>query len=176
MWGPTKTTADGSDVNLEPIAQNAALDAIDTLCNTGGGTPVLEITTAADTGFAASPKLCTLNLNATNVFGTASAGSMSITGTPSGNAAAAGTAGLFRILNKAGAEVLRGTVGAGSGDINFSNNVFGVGTTVTLSTFSLSLPATASGSAGVLVFAGGLAFTSGETIEVSSGSYLFPAT
>lgn len=168
--GQCNTTNDNTDITLDVSARNAALDAIDNLINTtGGGTANLLIGTA---GFVST--LVTIPLS-NPAFATASSGSMAITGTPSANATVAGTAAVFRITDRAGTEVLNGTVGTSATDIVFSNNVFGVGSTITVSTFSLSLPATSAASSAVLVFAGGLAFTAGETIEVSSCSYSQPA-
>jgi hypothetical protein len=167
--GFTKTSDDGSDITIDVTAQNAALNAIRTLIGAAGD---IQFTTAGDTTFAAV--LATINLG-NPAFAAASSGSMAITGTPSGTAGSAGTCTLFRIRDTSDVEVLRGSVGTSATDIVFANNVFGVGSTITISTFSLSLPATSAASSAVLVFAGGLAFTAGETIEISSCSYSQPA-
>jgi hypothetical protein len=169
LSGTTATTDDGGDITLDVSARNAALDAIDALIGTGGD---LQITTAGDTNFV-SP-LITLSLG-NPAFGAASSGSMTITGSPSGNATAAGTAALFRIRNTADAEVFRGTVGTSGSDINFNNTTFGVGSTITITGFQYQMAATSAGSSAVLVFAGGLAFTAGETVEVSSFTFTQPA-
>jgi hypothetical protein len=168
VWtGEVKTTAGGEDITLETATINAALDAIDTLIGASGD---LELTTAGDTTFATP--LASIPLG-NPAFAAASGGSMAITGTPSAAATGAGTATLFRILDSSAGEVLRGSVGTSGTDIVFSNNVFGIGSTITISTFVLSLPAS-TGSAGPLVFAGGVVFTSGEQVEISSGSYTQP--
>lgn len=174
ITGAVKTADDGTDITLDVSAQNAALTAINTLIGTGGGTAVIEITTAADTTFAASPKLATLNLNGTNAFNTPSAGSMAINGSPTATSAAAGTAGLFRILNKAGAQVLQGTVGTSGADMNFVNNIFGVGSTITITGFTMSFPSGGTASSAVMVF-GNLSFTSGETVELTTASFAVSA-
>ncbi len=168
--GAVKTADDGADITLDVSAQNAALTAINTLIGTGGGTSVIEITTAADTTFAASPKLATLPLNGTNAFNAPSAGSMTINGSPTVSAAAAGTAGLFRILNKAGAQVLQGTVSTSGADMNFTNATFGVGSTITVTGFTMSFPSGGAASSAVMVFAN-LAFTAGETVELTTASF-----
>jgi hypothetical protein len=170
MTGEVKATADGSDLILSTAAQNAALTAITTLI---GATGTLQLTTAGDTGFA-SP-LATINLG-NPAFAAASAGSATITGSPTGSASVAGTAALFRIRNTASAEVLRGSVGTSSADMIFNNTTFGIGTAITLTGFNLTLPATSAASIGVMVFSGGVAFTSGETVELSSGSFSMPAS
>jgi hypothetical protein len=168
--GNVATTADGSDLTLEVAAQNAALNAITTLI---GATGSIQLTTAGDTSFATP--LATISLG-NPAFAAASAGAAAITGSPSGTATVAGTATLFRIRNTANAEVLRGTVGTSGADMNFNNNVFGVGTAISITGFSLTLPATSAASIGVMVFAGGVAFTSGETVELTSGSFTMPAS
>lgn len=171
MSGPTTTSNTGATITFTATAQNAGLNAINTLVNTGGGTAVLELTTTADTGFTASPKICTINL-ASTAFNAASGGSMTLAATSPTNTAVAGTIGRFRIVNKAGAQVLDGLVSTSGSDLNINNTVVGVGSTITISSFSLSLPAT--GGNGCLIFTGGLAFTAGETVEVS-GTFTQPA-
>jgi hypothetical protein len=167
--GLVAATADGSDLTLADIARNAALTAINTAIGASGD---LQITTSGDTSFA-SP-LITLALG-NPAFGAASTGSMTMTGTPSGNATAAGTAGLFRIRDSSDVEVLRGTVGTSGADMNFSNNVFGIGSTITITSMQLQMAATSATSVGVIVFAGGVAFTNGETVELLSQSFSQPA-
>jgi hypothetical protein len=167
--GSVRTSDTLLDVTIDVTAQNAALNAVRTLIGAGGD---IQFTTAGDTTFVAV--LATINLG-NPAFAAASSGSMAITGTPSGTAGSAGTCTLFRIRDTSDVEVLRGSVGTSGTDIVFSNNVFGAGSTITVSTFSLSLPATSAASSAVLVFAGGLAFTAGETIEISSASYQQPA-
>jgi len=169
LSGLVAATADGSDLTLADIARNAAMDAVDTLIGTTGD---LQITTSGDTSFA-SP-LITLALG-NPAFGAASSGSMTMTGTPSGNATAAGTAALFRIRDSSDVEVLRGTVGTSGADMNFNNTVWGIGSTITISSFQLQMPATSAASVGVIVFAGGVAFVSGEQVELTALSFTQPA-
>lgn len=175
LTGNTSTTADGSDLTIDVSAQNAALNAISALINSGStdATGDLQMTTAGDTTFATP--LVAFNLAASS-FAAASAGSMTITGSPSGAATVAGTATLFRLRTRDNVEVLRGSVGTSGTDIVISNNVFGVGSTITITGMTVSLAATAASSVGVLVFAGGLAFTLGETIEVTTATLTFSAT
>lgn len=175
LTGNTATTADNSDITLDVSAQNAALNAISTLINSGStdATGDLQMTTTADTTFATP--LVAFNLAASS-FGAASAGSMTITGSPSGAATVAGTATLFRLRTRDNVEVLRGSVGTSAADLIISNNVFGVGSTITITGMTISLAATSGPSIGVLVFAGGLAFTAGETIEVTTLTLQIPAT
>jgi hypothetical protein len=171
MQGNVSLTADGSDITLASIAQNAGLNALNTLIGASG---VIQITTAADTGFAAV--LVTLPLNAT-AFAAASAGNMTmnVSPAPTANATAAGTAGLFRFCTSGLTEVFRGTVGVSASDINFSTgNVFGVGTPVTLSSYTHSMAATSAASVGVLVITS-LTLTAGQNCDVTSSTFTQPA-
>jgi hypothetical protein len=174
MDGPVATSG-GGDINVSAVAAIAALDAIDNHINTTGSTDAagsLQLLTAGDV------VLVTVALS-NPAFGTASGSgpvTMTISGSPSANATVAGTATKFRIRDRAQATVLSGTVGTSGADMNMDNNVLGVGTTVSLTGCTVSLPLTSAASDGALVFAGGVAFTSGETVEITSGQYLFPAT
>lgn len=165
--GNVAATADGSDLTLADSARNAALDAIDTLI---GATGTIQLATDSTFGTV----LATLPLG-NPAFGAASAGAMAITGTPTVAATAAGTCTAFRIRDSSNAEVLRGTVGTSGSDINFTNTTFGIGSTITLSSMTISLAATTAASVGVIVFAGGVAFTSGETVEITALSLTQPA-
>lgn len=169
LSGFVNTTDNGADLTLDVSAQNAAINAIVALIGASGD---IQLTTLADTGFATP--LVTINL-ASTPFSAASGGSASITGTPSANATLAGTAGLFRVRDSSDVELFRGTVGISGADMNLPNNIFGVGTTVTVNTFVFQLPATSASSSGVLVFPTGIVFTLGETLEVSSYTYNQPA-
>ena len=171
--GSVKTSDDGSDITLDVSAQNAAVNAINAQIQTGttDATGDIQFTTAGDTGFATP--LATFNLQ-NPAFGAASSGTMTIAGSPSGTASAAGTATLFRVRNRDNTEVYRGTVGTSGSDINFDNNIFGVGSTITITGYTFSMVSTSSGSSAVMVFAGGLAFTAGETIQLTSCTFNQP--
>jgi hypothetical protein len=116
--------------------------------NFDGGT--LEIRTGAPPGpdaAAAGTVLATIVLPA-DAFAAASGKSMAKAGTWQDPAAdASGTAGHFR-LRRAGdangasttAERIEGTVGQGTGDLSLDNTNIAAGQTVTINTFTFSLP------------------------------------
>ncbi len=174
MDGPVATTG-GGDINLSAAAAIAALDAIDNHINTTGSTDAagsIQLLTAGDA------VLVTIPLSATAFGAATGAGpcTMAISGTPSANATAAGTATKFILRDRARTTVVSGTAGTSAAEMILNNNVLGIGSTVTVTSFTLTLPLTSSASDGALVFTGGVAFTSGETLEISSGSFTFPAT
>lgn len=169
--GPAATSG-GGDINLSTAAQRAALDAITALLDGGG-----DIQFAVNNTFASI--LATLSLNSDSfaaAAGAAPATAAMNTGTPvSAAASASGTCTAFRFRTSGGTEVLRGTVGTSGADINFNSNVFASGTTVTLSSFTLSQPATTAASDGALVL-GTLSITAGQAVTITSGSYTHPAS
>lgn len=71
-------------------------------------------------------------------FGTASSDAISKTGTWSGTASATGTAGWFR-LESAGADVLDGACGAGSGELDLSSTSITSGGVVTINTATFTV-------------------------------------
>ncbi len=174
MDGPVATSA-GGDINLAAAAAIAALDAIDNHINTTGSTVsagTIQLLTAGDA------VLATIAMS-NPAFGAATGAgpcTMSISGTPSAAATGAGTATKFTIRDRANTTVLNGTVGTSGAEMIVNNNVLGIGSTVTVNTFVLTLPLTSGPSDGALVFAGGVAFTNGETIEITAGSFTFPAS
>lgn len=174
MDGPVATSG-GGDLNISAAAAIAALDAIDNHINTTGSTTaagVIRLLTSGDT------LLCSINMSNPGFGAATGAGpcTMSISGTPSGNATVAGTIAKFQIVDRAGTVVLEGTAGTSGAEMILNNAVVGVGTTVTVLTCVLTQPLTSAASDGALVFASGVAITNGEQLEISSGSFTYPAS
>lgn len=169
--GTTVTSGAGADINLSTAARNAALNAINTAIGTSGK---IEFTTAGDTGFASI--LASLPFNAT-AFAAASAGSMAMNASPAptANATAAGTAALFRFTTSGGTEILRGSVSTSGADINFDSVTWGVGTPVTLNSYSATMAATVASSVGEMVLTS-LSITVGQQVSITSGSFNQPAS
>lgn len=120
-------------LTLADTCRNAILDAVDTLIGTTG---TLEFQTAA------SAEVATLTLG-NPAFGAAGSGTMALSGTPlSDTSATAGTMSKF-VLKTGGSTIqITGTVSTSGADINFAGGVtVGGGDTVTLTSFSLSCPA-----------------------------------
>jgi hypothetical protein len=171
-------TSESGDLTISAAAGIAALDAIDVLVNTGSthASGRLYLLTAGDSLIA------TLALN-TTAFGAATGSgpvTMTLGQSPAitGASTAAGTITKFQIADRNSSGVgngviISGTVGTSGTDIVINNNVVGLGSTITVSSMVLSLPLTESATLGTLVFAGGVAMTNGETLEIASGSITF---
>lgn len=104
-------------IQLQPIAQNAAADAIVDLVDAGAGAGVLQIATAS---FASILATITLQDPA---YGAASAGSAALLGTPLSDTSAdnTGTAAVWRIRDSNSNVVFDGPAAtSGGGDINLS--------------------------------------------------------
>ena len=124
---------------LELATRNAMADAIDDQVNLGTA-PILRFETSGDA------QLATLNLNATAAFSAATVGVITLADVPlSDTNATAGTCAQFSIYASSNgtSKVLEGSVdtAGGSGDITLSSLVIGSGDTVTLSAFTITVPA-----------------------------------
>ena len=122
-------------LTLETVLRNALADQIDVQVNGGTGTAQLKIENNADAGLA------TFNLQ-DPPFGAAATGTITLAGTPLQDTNAnAGTAAQFSIFNKSAVKQLEGTCGTGADDIVISSTNIGLGDTVELTSFSITVPA-----------------------------------
>lgn len=123
---------------LELGLQNALADEIDNYINGQGTAPELVFETAGD------GEVATIVMNATNAFGAAAVGVITMTGQPLQDTnAAGGTTVQFSIYANAGqtTKILEGTVATSGADINISSTVVGATDTVELTTFTITVPA-----------------------------------
>jgi hypothetical protein len=122
------------------VTRNALAQATQLQCDSGSGHPNAIIQLATDSGFGTI--LSTLQMSSAS-FGTASGGVITANSiTPDSSAAGTGTAAYFRICNRAGTEVLRGTVTAVSGgDIVLNSTSIVTGATVSISSLTWAAPA-----------------------------------
>lgn len=123
---------------LEVGLQNSLADQIDTYVNAGTA-PELVFETTGDV------EVATIILDATNAFGVAAAGVITMTGQPKSDTnATGGTTAQFSIyqnVTQGAAKVLEGTVATAAADINISSTVIGATDTVELTTFTITVPA-----------------------------------
>lgn len=123
---------------LELGLQNALADQIGTYIDAGTA-PELVFETSGDVECA------TIILDATNAFGAAAAGVITMTGQPKSDTnATGGTTAQFSIyqnVSQGAAKVLEGTVAVSAADINISSVVIGATDTVELTTFTITVPA-----------------------------------
>lgn len=121
--------------------RNNKLDQVE---STTGTSAKLQIRTGAPPADCAAADSGTLLAELTlpsDWMAAASAGSVAKSGTWSGTASAAGTAGHFRVKNNAGSAThIQGTVTAtgGGGDMTLDNTSIANGQTVTVNTFTIT--------------------------------------
>lgn len=124
------------------LACDAVVDSLD-----AGTTPTVKIYTGtqpADADDAATGTLLvTINLDATAAFGAAVAGVASVDNSPAltGVAVATGTAGWFRAADSTDTNRIDGDVGMGSGTLNLDNTSIAVDQVVTLTSWTVTMPA-----------------------------------
>ncbi len=121
---------------LETSLRDDLANQIDDSINAGTA-PELVFETSGDV------EVATIILNATNAFGAASAGVITMTGQPLSDASATGgTTVQFSIyinVSQSG-KMLEGTVSTSGADINISSTVIGATDTVELTTFTITVP------------------------------------
>ena len=120
-------------LTLATTMRNAIADAVDTQIGTSA---TLEFQTSGDV------EVATLTL-ANPAFGAASNGVITLSGTPlSDTNATGGTMAKFVIKSGGTTVQITGTVGTSGADINFAGGVaVGAGDTVTLTSFTITQPA-----------------------------------
>jgi len=141
-----------AEFQLTTLARNAACNAIvDTLDKDNGtatstptGTPEVQILNAKTP--TASNILCNIALTGATAFGNAATGvaSMSASSPQDTSPANAGTASYWRVMTQGGTPVSvgEGNVGVGTGySLNISNTSIATGDTVTLTAFTITVPA-----------------------------------
>ncbi|SMP00132.1 hypothetical protein SAMN06265173_1733 [Thalassovita litoralis] len=124
-------------VTLTTAARNAAVDAIADLVDAGtsDANGDLVIMTAGDV------EVATLALSNPG-FAAASGGAAAADTISDDTNATGGTAALFKLQDRDNTEVLRGTVGTSGADLNLSSLTIGAGDTVSVSSLTISQPAT----------------------------------
>lgn len=127
-------------------ARNAAVGGITGLVDAGTGPGTLNIYSGAQpaTGDAAATGTLLATVTLTDPSFAAAANGTAAAGDPAPvTAAAAGTAGWFRVQDSAGANVYDGSVTAtgGGGDLTLGTTAISVGLTIDITSMSLTLPA-----------------------------------
>lgn len=124
-------------LTLETVMRNAIADQMDAQINTGttetGGKLVIE--TVADAEIS-------LHRFANPAFGAAAAGVITLLSVPiDDTSAVAGTAAQFSIYNRDDAKQLEGVVAVSGQDLDLSSLSVGAGDTVSLTSFTITVPA-----------------------------------
>lgn len=123
-------------ITLTTTARNAACDAIVDLIDVGStdANGDLIIATAGDV------EVATLSF-ANPAFGSAVNGVATANAIGADTTATGGTAAIFKFMNRNNAEVLRGSVGTSGADLNLSSVNIGAGDTISVSSFTVTMPA-----------------------------------
>jgi hypothetical protein len=123
-------------ITLTTAARNAACNAIVDLVDVGStdANGDLVIMTSGDV------EVATLAMS-NPAFGAAATGVATASAISDDTSATGGTAALHKIQDRDNTEIWRGTVGAGSGDLDLSSVTIGAGDTVSVSSYTLTVPA-----------------------------------
>lgn len=122
-------------LTLETALRNDLADQIDDSINTGAGTATLQFETSGDV------EVATIDLQ-NPAFGAAATGVITLAGTPlSDTNATGGTIAQFSIYDRDSTKQLEGTVATSGADINITSTIIAATETVTLSSFTLTVPA-----------------------------------
>jgi hypothetical protein len=123
-------------ITLTTAARNAACDAIVDLVDVGTTDANGDIVFMT----SGSVEVATLALTAP-AFGASSDGVATANTVANDTNATGGTVALFKIQNKDNTEIFRGAVTVSSGDINLSSLVVGATDTVSMSSLTVTMPA-----------------------------------
>lgn len=126
-------------ITLTDNARNAACNGIVDLVDAGAGAGTLEIKSAAST-VAGTNEVATLTFS-DPAFGNAASGTANASAITSDTTATGGTAAAYTVFDSNNVAVWQGSVGTSGADLNLSSVVIGVGDTVSVSAFSLTVPA-----------------------------------
>lgn len=120
---------------LETATRNALADAFDAFVNTGAGTASLRLETSGDA------EVATFNLQ-NPAFGNAASGVITAQGTPiEDTSATGGTVAQGSIYNRNGDKVSESPAGTSGQEITMSSLAVGAGETVTLTSLTVTQPA-----------------------------------
>jgi len=126
-------------ITLTTAARNAACDAIVDLVDAGTGAGTIELKSAAST-VAGTNEVATLTFS-DPAFGAASSGVATAGTITDDTNATGGTASHFTVFDSDGNAVWQGTVATSGADLNLSSTTIGAGSTVTISSFTFTVPA-----------------------------------
>lgn len=121
-------------VTLSTAARNAAANAIAALVDAGAGAGQTVLRTVADA------EVATIVMS-DPAFGSAASGVVTANSMTADSNATGGTATKFTLEDSTAAVVLTGTVGLTGADMNLSSTAIGAGDTVTLTSFTITMPA-----------------------------------
>jgi len=127
-------------LTLPNNVRSAMCDAMVDLVDAGAGAGTCEIKSAASL-VAGTNEIATITF-ADPAFGAATNGVASLASAMTDDTnAAGGTATAFTVFDSNSLAVWQGTVGSGSGDIDLSSTTIGAGSTVSITSWTVTVPA-----------------------------------
>ena len=130
-------------LTLTTAARNAACNGVVDLIDTGTGTAKVQISSTID-DYVGAELLAEINLPNPS-FSASATGVSTLQGTPLSDTTAnnTGTAAFFQIIDRDGTQVFKGTVTAtaGGGDIELDSTSIVAGGTVTITSGTVTMPA-----------------------------------
>jgi len=124
---------------LQTATRDAACDAIVDLVDGGTGAGTIEIKSAAST-VAGTSEIATLTFS-DPAFGASSSGTATASTITDDTNATGGTATDYTVFDSAGTAIWQGDVATTGSDLNLSSTSIGAGDTVSISSFTLTVPA-----------------------------------
>ncbi len=122
-------------LTLETVLRDILADAIDNELNTGAATSNMKLETSGDVECA------TIDFQ-NPAFGNSSVGVITLQGVPlSDTSATGGTVAQFSLFDRDGTKQLEGVVQVSGADLDLSSLSVGVGDTVELTAFTITVPA-----------------------------------
>jgi len=126
-------------ITLATSARNAACDGIVDLVDGGAAAGTIEIKSAASTTSGTS-EVATLTFS-DPAFGDAATGTATANTITDDTNATGGTASDYTVFDSNGNAIWQGSVSTSGADLNLSSTTIGSGDTVSISTFTLTVPA-----------------------------------
>lgn len=126
-------------LTLQTATRNAACDAIVDLIDGGAGAGILEIKSAAST-VVGTNEVATLTFS-DPAFGAASSGTATASAITDDTSATGGTASDFTVFDSNNTSIFQGSVSTSGADLNLSSVSIGAGDTVTITSFTVTMPA-----------------------------------
>lgn len=126
-------------LTIADATRNQMVQQIQIDIDAGAGAGTVEFKTAAST-VAGTNEIATVTFSDPS-FPAAATGAITANDFTVEASASAGTATDFTIFDSNSVAIIQGSVGAGSGDINMSSNVFGAGDTVDITSMVFTMPA-----------------------------------
>lgn len=126
-------------ITLQTAARNAMIDALVDLVDGGAGAGTIEIKSAPST-VAGTSEVATLTFS-DPAFGAGSSGTATASAITDDTSATGGTASNYTVFDSNSTAIWQGSVSTSGADLNLSSTSIGAGDTVSISSFTMTQPA-----------------------------------